>query len=145
MELRGFLIDLFQSSTYLASTAVNLQLTTDQTVLSSLDLAIIKQETFDWLVQLSEKESYDRFTTFRRLQYLQLHSYVGYLEIPCGEGIKILPKTGLGTQKPDKSRDILCKMLKSILNLSHKEAQSASLNRMNLPIHEWIYYQFYVC
>ena len=118
------------------------QLTTDKTALSSLDLAIIKQETFDWLVELSAKENYGRFITYKRPQYLQLHSYVGYLESPCGEGIEILPKTGLGLQEPDKSRAVLCKILSSLLNLSHKEAQSANLNRMNLPIHEWIYYQF---
>jgi 5-methylcytosine-specific restriction enzyme subunit McrC len=73
---------------------------------------------------------------------LQLHSYVDYLESACGEGIEILPKTGLGAQEPDKSREVLCKMLRSALHLSYKEAQSASLNRMNLPIHEWIYYHF---
>ena len=55
---------------------------------------------------------------------------------------KILPKAGLGLQEPDKSIVVLCKILSSVLNLSHKEAQSANLNRMNLPIHEWIYYQF---
>lgn len=118
------------------------QLTTDKTASLSLDLATIKQETFDWLVNLSERESYGRFITYKRPQYLQLHSYVGYLESPCGEGIEILPKTGLGAQEPDKSREVLCKMLRSALHLSYKEAQSASLNRMNLPIHEWIYYQF---
>ncbi|WP_226928925.1 McrC family protein, partial [Psychrobacter faecalis] len=91
------------------------QLTTDQTVFPSLDLAIIEQETFDWLVELSEKESYGRFITYKRPNYLQLHSYVGYLESPCREGIEILPKTGLGTQESDKSREVLCKMLSSVL------------------------------
>ena len=104
-------------------------------------MAVIEQETFDWLVKLSETESYGRFITYKRTQYLQLHSYVGYLESPCGEGIEILPKTGLGAQElRQESRSVLCKMLSSVLNLSHKEAQSASLNRMNLPIHEWNFY-----
>ena len=33
-------------------------------------------------------------------------------------------------------------MLYSALHLPYKEAHSATLNRMNLPIHEWIYNQF---
>jgi len=119
------------------------RLTTDISATSSLDLGIISSDTFNWLASLSEQPGSGRFITFEKPDCLKLHSYVGYLQSPTGEGIEVLPKTSISTkQDTKKSRAILCKMLYSALHLPYKEAHSATLNRMDLPIHEWIFNQF---
>lgn len=119
------------------------RLTTDISATSSLDLGIISSDTFNWLASLSEQLGSGRFITFEKPDCLKLHSYVGYLQSPTGEGIEVLPKTSISTkQDTKKSRAILCKMLYSALHLPYKEAHSATLNRMDLPIHEWIFNQF---
>lgn len=118
------------------------ELTTNRDVVTNSKLAIIKKETFDWLVQLSEREGYGRFIIYKRPQWLQLQSYVGYLQSPHGEAIEVLPKTGLGSNNPSLARQVLCKMLCSSMGISPKEMHSADLQRMKLPIHEWIFNQF---
>lgn len=118
------------------------ELTTDKKATPSADLAIIEQETFDWLAEFTQKEGYGRFIRYKRPQYLQLQSYVGYLQSPQGEAIEVLPKTRLGTDNPTLARQVLRKMLCSAMNVSPKEAHSADLQRMDLPIHEWIFNQF---
>lgn len=119
------------------------RLTTDTSATPGLDLGVISTETFNWLASLSDQSGSGRFITFEKPNCLKLHSYVGYLQSPSGEGIEVLPKTSSSTQQDTKnSRAVLCKMLYSALHLPYKEAHSATLNRMDLPIHEWIYNQF---
>ena len=119
------------------------RLTTDTSATPGLDLGVISTDTFNWLASLSDQSGSGRFITFEKPDCLKLHSYVGYLQSPSGEGIEVLPKTSSSTQQDTKnSRAVLCKMLYSALHLPYKEAHSATLNRMDLPIHEWIYNQF---
>ena len=119
------------------------RLTTDTSATPGLDLGVISTDTFNWLASLSNQSGSGRFITFEKPNCLKLHSYVGYLQSPSGEGIEVLPKTSSSTQQDTKnSRAVLCKMLYSALHLPYKEAHSATLNRMDLPIHEWIYNQF---
>lgn len=119
------------------------RLTTDTSATPGLDLGVISTDTFNWLASLSDQSGSGRFITFEKPNCLKLHSYVGYLQSPGGEGIEVLPKTSSSTQQDTKnSRTVLCKMLYSALHLPYKEAHSATLNRMDLPIHEWIYNQF---
>lgn len=108
------------------------RLTTDTSATPSLDLGVISTDTFNWLASLRDQSGSGRFITFEKPNCLKLHSYVGYLQSPGGEGIEVLPKTSRSSQQDMKnSRAVLCKML-----------YSATLNRMDLPIHEWIYNQF---
>lgn len=118
------------------------RLTTDTSVSPNPDLAIIKPDTFNWLVALSELPDSGRFISLEKPNYLRLHSYVGYLQSPAGEGIEVLPKISNSEHGLQNDRAVLCKMLCSALYLPYKEAHAAQLNRMNLPIHEWIYNQF---
>lgn len=119
------------------------RLTTDISATPGIDLGVISTDTFNWLASLSDQSGSGRFITFEKPDCLKLHSYVGYLQSPSGEGIEVLPKTSSSTQQDTKnSRTVLCKMLNSALHLPYKEAHSATLNRMDLPIHEWIYNQF---
>lgn len=119
------------------------RLTTDTSATPGLDLGVISTDTFNWLASLSNQSGSGRFITFEKPNCLKLHSYVGYLQSPSGEGIEVLPKTSRSSQQDMKnSRAVLCKMLYSALHLPYKEAHSATLNRMDLPIHEWIYNQF---
>lgn len=109
----------------------------------SLDRGIVSKETFDWLIELNEgmKNSF-KLLVVQNNQELKLNSYVGYIQSPNGEGIEILPKTGLGQDNPEDSRAILQKVLMSSLQLEAKEYGAAKLNRTRLPIHEWIFKQF---
>ena len=118
------------------------RLTTDTSVSPNLDLAIITLDTFNWLVSLSEQSDSGRFVSFDKPDCLRLHSYVGYLQSPAGEGIEVLPKISNLEYDSKNGRAVLCKMLCSTLHLPYKEAHAAQLTRMNLPIHEWIYNQF---
>lgn len=118
------------------------RLTTDTSVSPTPDVAVIKPDTFNWLVSLSEQPNSGRFISFEKPDRLRLHSYVGYLQSPAGEGIEVLPKISNSEYDPQNGRAVLCKMLCSALNLPYKEAHAAQLTRMNLPIHEWIYNQF---
>lgn len=118
------------------------RLTTDTSVSPTPDVAVIKPDTFKWLVSLSEQPNSGKFISFEKPDCLRLHSYVGYLQSPVGEGIEVLPKIGNSEYDPQNGRAVLCKMLSSALNLPCKEADAAQLTRMNLPVHEWIYNQF---
>ncbi|MGE6439950.1 McrC family protein [Psychrobacter sp. NPDC078409] len=118
------------------------RLTTDTSASPTPDLAVIKPDTFNWLVSLSEQPNSGRFISFEKPDCLRLHSYVGYLQSPAGEGIEVLLKISNSEYDPQNGRAVLCKMLCSALHLPYKEAHAAQLTRMNLPIHEWIYHQF---
>lgn len=117
-------------------------LTTDTGVTPSLDLGIVTQATFDWLIEMNERHRTGRMLTLDGREYLKLDSYVGYLQSPAGEAIEVLPKTGLGVESPSHARRVLRKMLCSALKLTHRESGAASLERMAAPLHEWIFTQF---
>lgn len=108
----------------------------------SLDHGVVSPATFEWLSALAQSKAGERILSLKGPHYLKLDSFVGYLESPAGEGIEVLPKTGLGTQNPEHARQILCKMLCSALHLKPQEAQDAALRRMETPLHEWLYAQF---
>lgn len=108
----------------------------------SLDHGVVSPATFEWLSALAQSKAGERILSLKGPHHLKLDSFVGYLESPAGEGIEVLPKTGLGTQNPERARQILCKMLCSALHLKPQEAQDAALRRMETPLHEWLYAQF---
>jgi 5-methylcytosine-specific restriction enzyme subunit McrC len=116
-------------------------LTTNPVTEPTLDLAQIDKATFTWLSNwgmLAEKSP----VKFRDSSTLKLSNYVGYIETPLGIGIEVLPKTKLGEEDPAHGRRILRKMLSASLTTSNRQADSASLARSKLPLHEWIFSQF---
>lgn len=118
-------------------------LTTDPGAESSLDTGVISDATLDWLIRLGKGwKSSAPILLVEDRRSLKLGSFVGYLRSPSGEGIEILPKTGLGVEEPGKAREVLQKMLRSALDLQAREAAAADLLTMNTPIHEWVFAQF---
>ena len=117
-------------------------LSADYGATPSLDHGVVSPATFEWLSALAQSKAGERILSLKGSHHLKLDSFVGYLESPAGEGIEVLPKTGLGTQNPEHARQILCKMLCSALHLKPQEAQDAALRRMDTPLHEWLYAQF---
>ncbi|MCB1584584.1 MAG: hypothetical protein KDI92_16120, partial [Xanthomonadales bacterium] len=116
------------------------QISTDRGLAPSLDLGVVKQTTFDWMVDvLHQSGKTEKVLVINNRKSLKLGKYVGYLQSPNGEAIEILPKTGLGVESPQKSRRLLQKMLMSALSLKPREVGQASLKRLNQPIHEWIF------
>lgn len=117
-------------------------LTTDTSATPSLDLGVVCQSTFDWLISLADKSDLQASISVTGSKSVKLDSYVGYLESPSGEAIEVLPKTGLGYQTPESARHALQKMLRSAMQLPPRETTPAQLSRMSTPLHEWIFAQF---
>lgn len=119
------------------------RLTTDERATSSLDCAVIKNETLVWLQKLaSEWKGEEPLLLFDSYPVFKLGSYIGYLQSPDGEGIEILPKINFGYDNPQQTRKILQRMLLAALNVRPRVAGPAELMHMNVPLHEWIFRQF---
>lgn len=120
------------------------RITADANATPSLDLGVVSQATFDWLVDLNKQPNTRRLLVVDGHHHLRLDSYVGYLQSPAGEAIEVLPKTGFGVEHPQAARKVLRKMLCSALKLTPRESGSACLQRMDTPLHEWIFGQFLI-
>jgi 5-methylcytosine-specific restriction enzyme subunit McrC len=121
-------------------------LTSNNDQQTSMDLGVVSQPTFDWLLDLQARWRGD--LPLLRLQnrhVIKLESYVGFLQSPNGQMIEVLPKTQ--TLQPTeseshKARKLLRDMLITTLKLKPREADSANLQRLNTPLHEWIISEF---
>ncbi|EIP3949451.1 McrC family protein [Salmonella enterica] len=119
------------------------RLTTDERATPSLDCAVVKRETLEWVQKLaSEWKGEEPLLLSDGYHVFKLGSYIGYLQSPDGEGIEILPKTNFGQDNPQQTRKILQRMLLAALNIRPRVAGPAELMRMNIPLHEWIFRQF---
>lgn len=121
-------------------------ITSSQDQLGSLDLGVVSQATYNWLLELHTGwgskaaivQQYGR-------QFLRLNNYVGILQSPTGEIIEILPKTQEANPSDSELvelRRLMQRMLTTALSLKPRESGKASLNSTNTPIHEWIFSQF---
>lgn len=118
-------------------------LTTDKSSQPSMDLGVITQATYDWLLDLPTGENEAPLVRHTAHNRLKLRQYVGYLQSPAGEGIEILPKTEQEIPSaPDKQWALLQRMLSASPKLSGREAKQATLQAKQQPIHEWIMGQF---
>jgi 5-methylcytosine-specific restriction enzyme subunit McrC len=118
-------------------------ITTDATAVKGPELGIVSEYTFNWLVELSQRQKQpEKVLEVSGDRQVRLGSMVGYMQSPDGTGIEVLPKTGFAVDKPERTRALLQKMLGSTLSVSSKEYQSASLQTLNTPIHEWIFSMF---
>jgi len=121
-------------------------LTTEQGQNGGLDRGGISPATLDWMLELQQRwQGATSPFTGQGKQHIKLGSYVGFLQSPDGEGIEILPKT---QHMPPSEREIeplralLRKMLLTAMQLKPRQADAASLQRMRLPLNEWILAQF---
>lgn len=118
-------------------------LTTDSSASKTLDMSVISHSTYDWLLEVSQSwRKGGKPILVGGHKALKLGSYVGYLKSPSGEEIEIIPKTELGQENVTESRQTLRKMLAASLNVSPNESGEAHLQRMEMPLHEWIYSRF---
>lgn len=118
-------------------------LTSNSQAQSSMDCGIVSEPTFNWLANLTSTwKGFEQVLVINSQKYLKLGSYVGYLQSPTGEGIEVLPKTGLLTQELAKSRLILQDMLRVSLGLPPRTLGNANLMSIRQPLHEWIFNQF---
>ncbi|WP_396587744.1 McrC family protein [Bermanella sp. R86510] len=118
-------------------------ITTDTSMTSTLDCAVVSPDTFDWLQRLTgEWGKGSPIAIINGHRSLKLESYVGFLQSPNGESIEILPKTRLGVEDPLMARRILQRMLIASLGVKPRNVGTAELLRMPEPLHEWIFNQF---
>ncbi|QDC44579.1 McrC family protein [Methylophilus medardicus] len=121
-------------------------ITSSQDHFGSLDLGIVSQATYNWLLELHASwNSKAPILQQNGKQFLRLNSYVGILQSPTGEVIEILPKTQEGMPSdPELTelRQLMQRMLMTALSLKPRESGRAALDSTNTPIHEWIFAQF---
>jgi 5-methylcytosine-specific restriction enzyme subunit McrC len=121
-------------------------LTSNNCQQANMDLGVVSQPTFDWLLDLQARWRGD--SPLLRLQnrhVIKLESFVGFLQSPNGEMIDVLPKTQISQpteSESNKTRKLLRDMLITALELKPREADSAQLQHLNTPLHEWIISEF---
>lgn len=119
----------------------------------SLNSAYISQSAFDAICDLSATFSKQGAKVFELAgrKRIKLDQYVGIIETPCGTRIEILPKHIVVAEDQQiqdviqKERRLLQAMLRTALDLNHRKAGEASLNKFVQPLHEWIIKQFLKC
>lgn len=119
------------------------RLTTDATVVTSLDCASITSSAFDWLCDLMAKfrKSGASLCHLENRRSLRLDNYVGTIETPCGTRLEILPKHEDGGSAV-RSRALLRQMIQSSLDLPVREAGQANLELFDAPLSEWLIGKF---
>ncbi len=120
------------------------QLTTSHVAQPSLEKAQISQTAFDWLCQLAAgfRSSGAQLLQVDGRQWLRLDSHVGVLESPCGQVIEILPKHHDEGDCEPSSRQLLCKLIASSLDLTSREVDEAGLQLFDTSLSEWVMRQF---
>jgi 5-methylcytosine-specific restriction enzyme subunit McrC len=120
------------------------RLTTALVDVPTLDYAQVPESAFEWLCELSA--SFTRggapLVQVDGRRALRLDNYVGVLQTPCGTTLEILPKHTDGAGSAAQSRELLGRMLRTVLDLSPRETAEADLQRFKSPLHEWVMRQF---
>lgn len=73
---------------------------------------------------------------------LQLDSFVGVIETPCGTILEILPKHADHADDADWARGLLQRMLPCALDLATRDVGTASITPFRSPLSEWVMAQF---
>jgi 5-methylcytosine-specific restriction enzyme subunit McrC len=120
------------------------RLTTAPVLMPSLDLAQVSESAFEWLSELSASvnRSGAPLVQIDGRRSLRLDSYVGVVQTPCGTTLEILPKHTTEIASAEDSRALLCRMLRSVLDLRSRETEEADLRLFRSPLHEWVMRQF---
>ncbi|MBD5538740.1 MAG: McrC family protein [Desulfovibrio sp.] len=117
---------------------------------NDLDHAGIPPKDFDWLARLCD--GIPALGSLRGRNRLKLGSLVGALALPGGGQLEILPKTARAASDAagaasteaarEEERGILCKMLRTAMDVSGQEAGIAEIEKFPSPLTEWVATQF---
>lgn len=111
---------------------------------NDLDHAVIPPKDFDWLARLCDGTP--ALGSLRGRNRLKLGSLVGAVALPGGAQLEILPKTAPGATSPGSARGeeraVLCKMLRTAMDVSGQEAGIAEIEKFTSPLTEWVATQF---
>ncbi|MXR36120.1 McrC family protein [Craterilacuibacter sinensis] len=120
------------------------RLTTAKLPSNTLDEAQVSPSAFAWLCELMAgyRRSGAQLMQLEGRQCLRLDSYVGVLESPCGQVIEILPKHHEEGDCEAASRQLLCKLIASLLDTDSREVDEAGLQLYQAPLAEWVMRQF---
>jgi len=123
------------------------RLTCDVLTDSTLDRARVSPTAFDWLCRLSQDftRAGASLVHLDGRRWLALDNFVGVLQTPCGTSIEILPKHIADDAAADDivaSRQLLKRMISTVIGLSAREAGPANLDRFDAPLGEWIMERF---
>ena len=111
----------------------------------SLDKATVSHSAFNYLCKLSVECRKSGASLLQEIDRTSLHldNYVGVIETPCGTLLEILPKHVDEISDVTASRQLLCRMLQTILNLpTPREVGVADVAQFKRPLHEWVMAQF---
>ena len=124
---------------------------TEHACVKELDHICVPTSVFDYLCELSSQTKKNGTAIFELegRRKIKVDNYVGIIQTPCGHTIEILPKH-VEIHEQDKreivlanERQLLRKMLRTLWKLpSHREAVSASLDKLDLSLSEWIMSRF---
>lgn len=120
------------------------RLTTAAVAQPSLDHAHISESAFDWLCELNAGlgRGDGPLVQIDGRRSLRLDSYVGVLQSPCGTTLEILPKHTESADDVASARELLCRMLRTVLNVRSREADEADLQLFQSPLQEWVMRRF---
>lgn len=120
------------------------RLTTAEVAPGSLDIAHVLPSAFDWLCDLSARLNRGGapLVQLDGRRALKLDNYVGVLQTPCGTTLEILPKHTDSADEAESSRELLCRMLRTVLDVNSRETDQADLHLFQSPLHEWVMRQF---
>ncbi|MES2192284.1 MAG: McrC family protein [Pseudomonadota bacterium] len=110
----------------------------------SLDWHSISDSAFQYLCKLSAgftRRGAKLLQMEDRLS-LQLDSFVGVIETPCGTILEILPKHADHADDADWARGLLQRMLPCALDLATRDVGTASITPFRSPLSEWVMAQF---
>ncbi|MHA3054450.1 McrC family protein [Acinetobacter sp. ANC 4633] len=124
---------------------------TEQAFAKELDHICVPTSVFDYLCEISSQAKKNGAAIFELegRRKIKVDNYVGIIQTPCGHTIEILPKH-VEIEEQDqrkvaflKERQLLRKMLLALWKLpSPREAGAATLDKLNLPLSEWIMSRF---
>lgn len=111
---------------------------------ASLDAHTVSPTAFDWLCGLQSRlqKGGASLLEVQGRKWLRLDSLVGVVQTPCGTTLEVLPKTFADEDDVHSSRKLLRKMVEALLDLPGKEASTATLERFDVPLTEWVMAQF---
>jgi 5-methylcytosine-specific restriction enzyme subunit McrC len=117
------------------------RLTTDA-VPTTLDQATVTDSAFEWLCNLSAgfTKAGASLLQVESRRWLQLDSYVGVVETPCGTVLEILPKhtEDKGAAVAEDSCALLIKMLATALDLPQRTTNKTDIQTFQHPLLEWV-------
>ncbi|MDM1248970.1 MULTISPECIES: McrC family protein [Acinetobacter] len=124
---------------------------TEMMVPTQLDRIKVPSSVFDYLCELAGQYKKNGVPIFEieGRRTLKVDNFVGIISTPCGHTIEILPKhVDIQTQDQKEEvlaneRQLLRKMLEALWKLPPaREVGEASLDKLNLPLSEWIMSRF---